>query len=68
MAIYSNDRDPNEVDWEKNYAVVGLLGGEDFYINVYANSEQDAVEKATENVWSFMPEEEFDIIHVKEIK
>jgi len=42
--------------------------GEDFYINVYANSEQDAVEKATENVWSFMPEEEFDIIHVKEIK
>ena len=53
---------------EKNYAVVGLLGGEDFYVNVYANSEQDAVEKATENVWSFMPEEEFDIIHVKEIK
>lgn len=53
---------------EKNYAVTGLLGGEDFYVNVYANSVQEAVEKATENVWSYMPEEEFDILQVEEIK
>ena len=52
---------------EKNYAVTGLLGGEDFYVNVHANSEQEAVEKATENVWSYMPEEEFDILQVEEI-
>lgn len=74
MAIYSNDRDPNEVDWEKNYAVTGLLGEEDFYVNVYANSEEEAIEKAIENVHQYAKlrvdgsEEEFDILKVEEIK
>ena len=53
---------------EKNYAVIGLLGGEDFFVNVFANSEQEAIEKAVENVQRHAPDEEFDIFQVEVIE
>lgn len=54
---------------EKIYAVTGLLDGEDFCSTlVYANSEQEAIEKATKLGWSRMPEDELDILQVEEIK
>jgi hypothetical protein len=52
---------------EKNYAVTGCLQGEEFFVNVFATSFVDAVHKATENVYSYYPDLEFDILDVKEI-